>query len=174
MNVSKIVFVAALVSACTGAEPAHSPFQPGTSVVFAGNAARQLVNQCSRREPGPVEGTWTPSTAQISELEPKLAALIERQLQCRGESPQLATAYYRQYGGLVIGGARTIYINGVASEVAERHYSRNWRRRAMGLCDGGSLGFGAEFNPATGELANFTFDGSLTPPPRDPVDCSEG
>jgi hypothetical protein len=171
MNFAKIIFVAALASACAAREPAEGPFAPETGVIFRGNAARQLIHQCSRQGPGPVQGAWTPNAAEISEFEPKLAALVERRLRCRGESPALATDYYRQYGGLIIDGSRIIYVNGIASGIAERHYGRDWRRRPMGLCDGGSMAFGAEFNPATGEITNFTFDGSLTPPPSDATHC---
>jgi hypothetical protein len=103
VSMKHLFVAAAFVSACTADEPAQSPFAPETGVVFVGASARDLINQCSRREPGPAEGTWTPNAAQIAELETKLADLLKRQLQCRGESPDLATGYHRQYGGLVIG-----------------------------------------------------------------------
>lgn len=135
-----------------------------TRTILTGAAARSLARQCSRISPGPVTDVWTPSQAEIQRLEDQLILLVARKQEERGESPSPGD-YYRQYAGFVIGGRRIIYVNGVDGGVIEgqRNAARpfDWRTQPIQICDGGSVTFGAEYDPATRELSNFAFNGSV-------------
>jgi hypothetical protein len=146
------------VAACAQPPAPQSPFPPDTRAVFAGERARELVNQCSRREPGPVEGTWTPSEAQLDALESRLPRLFEERPSRHWpkQSPALLD-YYRQYGGLVIGGRRIIYVNAFRPGMVGNEPT--WRETPVMICDGGDIVFGVEYDPATDAFANFSFNG---------------
>ena len=142
-------------------------------VIFPAGKTMTLARPCSRRGPGPIEGTWAPARAQIVELEVRLGKVFADAAAARG-MPQLSLAgYYRQYGGFIIAGRRIIYVNASSlmhepspndpPSVRER---RNWRERAFFACDDGARSFGVEYDPATRVFRNFAFDGTLPPPPR--------
>lgn len=141
-----------------------------TRTILTGDAARRMERQCSRVSPGPVEDIWTPSEADIAPVEDALIHLLAQELEARGESPSPGD-YYRQYAGLVIGGKRVIYVNGVDasgvdSDPGPAFHPGNWRAYAIQICDGGTITFGAEYDPATRQFSNFAFNGSLRPPPN--------
>jgi hypothetical protein len=139
-------------------------FQPAWGVIFADNNALALVHQCSRTSPGPVQRTWTPTPQQIAELDEALfpaltVQLIQRELSDKGWQ---AGDYYRQYGGLVIAGQRVIYVNAFHRQVIEKSQQPDaWKSSPIGICDGGELAFGVEFDPETKTLAKFQFNGKL-------------
>jgi hypothetical protein len=146
------------VAACTQPAAPQSPFPPDTRAVFAGERARELVNQCSRREPGPVDGTWTPSDAQLDALESRLPHLFEERPNRNWpkQSPPVLD-YYRQYGGLLVGGRRIIYVNAFRPDMLGGEPT--WREAPVMICDGGATVFGVEYDPATGAFAEFSFNG---------------
>ena len=37
----------------------------------------------------------------------------------------------------------------------------DWRTQATQICDGGTITFGVEYDPATGQFSNFAFNGSI-------------
>ena len=158
---------AMLASACT--TEAVSPFPQDTRVVFVGERARELVRQCSRTSPGPVEGTWTPADSDLDSLESELPALIQRELHDRWPNDDARPLdYYRQYGGLVIAGQRIIYVSGFHRRLIEhnpmmtpRNPTLTWRDVAMQVCDGGPIVFGVEYNPRTRVFAHFAFNGAI-------------
>jgi hypothetical protein len=144
-------------------------FQPNTGAIFPAHSARVLTNQCSRFAPDP-EGVWTPSAEDIARLEPTLFSLVNDELRREGDQygPRTAASYYRQYGGLIVGGRRIIYINGVVnleqrmiamSEITRNHRSLDWRTQTFLLCDGGTTTFGVEYDVATHSFQNFQFNG---------------
>lgn len=159
-----VLFLAASGAAFADAPPPIEALNPQWGIVFQGEKARELVPQCSRQAPGPVSGVWTPTAAQISELESELmpalmVQFMQRELAGQGWNPH---DYYRQYGGLVIKGQRVIYVNGIHRQVLERpEPSDVWKTRAIGICDGGELAFGVEYDPATKAFANFRFNGRV-------------
>lgn len=132
--------------------------------MFADDKALELVHQCSRASPGPVQGTWTPSASQIAELDDALlpalmVQLIQRELADQG---WLATDYYRQYGGLIVGGQRIIYVNAFHRHVVEQSpRAAAWKTSVVGICDGGELAFGVEYDPDAKALAKFQFNGKV-------------
>ena len=135
-----------------------------TRTVLTGDAARTLTRQCSRVSPGPVESLWTPTDAEVDALENDLILLVARELEEAGESPSPG-GYYRQYAGFVIGGKRIIYVNGVDETAIEREpnpaHPFDWRTQAVQICDGGTITFGVEYDPATGQFSNFAFNGGF-------------
>lgn len=171
----KHLFVAALsfAAACAPASEAPSGavqeevaslWTADTRAVLTGDAARDLAHQCSRPSPGPVEDLWTPTDAEIAALEDELILLVARELEARGESASPGD-YYRQYAGFVIGGKRVIYVNGVDAagidaDPGPAFHLSNWRAYAIQICDGGTITFGTEYDPATRQFSNFAFNGS--------------
>ena len=134
-----------------------------TRTVLTGDAALTLTRQCSRISPAPVEDTWTPSAADIAALEGELILLVARKLEEAGQSPSPGD-YYRQYAGFTIGGRRIIYVNGVAGSairMTNPNHPFDWRTQATQICDGGTITFGVEYDPATGQFSNFAFNGSV-------------
>jgi hypothetical protein len=117
------------------------------SSIYPGESARQLLRQCSRNVPNPVEGTWTPSRAQINELETALEPLLIDELQREPARGVDVRDYYRRYGGFIVGGRRIIYIDADAAGAG------------LGVCDGGRRLFGAEYDPTTKLISNLQFNG---------------
>jgi hypothetical protein len=175
MIFAKRLFAALLTLAATGCAPATSPPSSGavqeevaelwnadTRTVLTGDSARMLTRQCSRVSPGPLEDVWTPSDADIRAMEDELVLLVARELEEAGQSPSPG-GYYRQYAGFVIGGRRTIYVNGVDESAIQdgANTSFDWRTQAVQICDGGPITFGVEYDPATRQFSNFAFNGSI-------------
>ncbi len=139
---------------------------PDWGTVFPADRAALLARQCSRTMPAPVTGTWAPTAAQIAALESGLAQMLADHLAVRSDVRLSAADYYRQYGGLVVGGRRIIYVNGffrslIDDEVRAHRMPSDWHKVPALICDGGTLGFGVEYDPATGAFANFAFNGSV-------------
>ncbi|MGH6950356.1 MAG: hypothetical protein ACREH4_05765 [Vitreimonas sp.] len=167
-----IAFVLA-AAACTPAERSPPPgaaqeepallVAPATRTVLSGEQAMALARQCSRISPGLVESTWTPSAAELDALDNALAAYLAQRLEQAGSTASPGE-YYRQAAGFVIGGRRVIYVNGVHSGAVERvnpNHPFDWRTQAHMICDGGAITFGVEYDPATSQLSNFAFNGSV-------------
>lgn len=140
---------------------AEPDFRDGSSAIFPADRAELLLEQCSRPTPRGVTGTWTPTPEQISELEPKLAELIDAHLSDRPRLRLSHENYGRQYGGLVLDGQKVIYINGV--------YDRktNWQGEPTSIdysqqifvCDGGASYFGVVYDVEAGVFSDFYFNG---------------
>lgn len=168
----------ALAGACSqSVEPEVAPLEappvpvvqldPAKGAILTAAKGERLGKQCSRPSPGPITGTWSPSKTQISDLEFALGEQIERELKAiprPGATPQ---GYYRQYAGLLIGGQQIIYVNGVQDSVVERDEGAGrpkrglWTNEPVMICDGGTITFGVEYDPATKAFANFAFNGRL-------------
>jgi hypothetical protein len=145
-------------------EEVASLWTADTRTILTGDAARALTHQCSRASPGPITDVWTPTDAEIAALEDALILRVASELEQRGESPSPGD-YYRQYAGFVIGGKRIVYANGVSETAIEREpnpaHPFDWRTQAVQICDGGSITFGVEYDPATRQFSNFAFNGAL-------------
>lgn len=140
------------------------PLDAAMGAVLGADQAEALAKQCSRISPGPVTGTWAPTPTQITELETSLGAEIERQLAATSAAGSKPHAYYRQYAGLTINGRQLIYVNGVDKDAVERapdDQREAWKTKAVMICDGGTITFGAEYDPAIKAFSNFAFNGAL-------------
>lgn len=164
---------ALVAAACTPAEQSPPPgaiqeepallVAPQTRTVLSGEQAMALARQCSRISPGPVQSVWTPSAAELDALDTALAFFLAQRLEEAGSTASPGE-YYRQAAGFVINGRRVIYVNGVHSDAVERvnpNHPFDWRTQAHLICDGGPITFGVEYDPATGQFNNFSFNGSV-------------
>jgi hypothetical protein len=144
------IFIALLLASLAApAAAATSALNPYWGVVFPAAQAPQLARQCSRQTPQ-AQGVWQPAPSDIARLEPGLVqVLAQHQVQ--------PGAYYRQYGGLIVGGRRIVYVNGARNAIAHG----DWRTVPISICDGGALAFGVEYDPATGAFTHFAFNGHL-------------
>lgn len=140
---------------------------PAKGAILTATKGERLGKQCSRPSPGPVTGTWSPSKAQIADLEFTLGEQIERELKTIPKPGPRPQDYYRQYAGLTIGDKQIIYINGVQDSVVERDEGAGrphrglWTNEPIMICDGGTITFGVEYDPETKAFAKFAFNGRL-------------
>ncbi|HVU21496.1 MAG TPA: hypothetical protein VHE09_12255 [Rhizomicrobium sp.] len=136
---------------------------PDDGAILPPDAARDVLNQCSRDVPHSVQGTWQPSKAQIGALEAGLPKALDDAMAKRGEHLDRAKTFLRQYAGFIIGGRKVIYTNAFPRSVRDDQQSSalSWRFRAVVVCDGGSAFFGVEYDPAKDTFANFAFNGSV-------------
>jgi hypothetical protein len=154
------------LAACSAPTPPPrpvSPFAADTSTILTGAEARALSHQCSRTSPGSIEAQWTPTAAQISVIEPNLGTVLRAHLVTAHVNAAVSD-YYRQYAGFVVGGRRMIYVNGVARSAIEQtnpDHPFDWRRQATGICDGGPITFGVEYDVDAGEFSHFAFNGAI-------------
>jgi hypothetical protein len=136
-------------------------------VLFPEQSAESLTHQCGRPMSGVVLDTWIPDAIMIANLEDALFPALQHALDRKAPSEPgrwLARDYYRQYGGLIVGGKRIIYINGFhrtfltwfghAPELAT-----DWRSIAVRVCDGWLQYFGAEYDPDTRHVYAIEFNG---------------
>jgi hypothetical protein len=138
------------------------PLYPRLGVVLAPPASRDLLHQCSRQSPYDVNGDWTPSTAQIAELERRLPDALNTALSKRSTNNARAEVIARQYAGFLIGGRKTIYVNAFTKqETTAGAYPHDWRHSAVVVCDGGAVFFGVEYDPEKKTFANFAFNGAV-------------
>jgi hypothetical protein len=151
-----ILFLAAPAMALQG-------LNPDNGAILAPDSARDVLNQCSRDVPHPVQGTWQPNKDQIVELEDGLPKALDDALTKRGEHLDRAKTFLRQYAGFIVGGRKIIYVNAFPHTVQNDQQSSalSWRYRAVTVCDGGSAFFGVEYDPAKQIFANFVFNGSV-------------
>ena len=65
----------------------------------------------------------------------------------------------------MIAGRRVIYVNGVSESAVEREpdpaHPFDWRTQAIGICDGGAITFGVEYDVTTKQFSNFAFNGAI-------------
>jgi len=138
-------------------EEAAELWPAATRTILSGDAARALGRQCSRVSPGPIVDVWIPTDADTATVDDQLVTFVAQKLEERGQSPSPG-GYHRQYAGLVIGGKRMIYVNGVQEQlIANGPF--DWRTQPVQICDGGTLTFGVEYDPTTRQFANFAFNG---------------
>lgn len=160
-----VVALALALAACTPPPSTSGGDSPGTSAggsfsapyeIFDGDRALELTEQCSRISPGPVASTWTPTDADIRAMEPALLERLQQELVAADWDADAST-YIRQYGGLVIGDRRVIYVHGFTP--ANNDPDEGWRTHAHVICDGGPITFGVEYQTLDRRLVNFAFNG---------------
>jgi hypothetical protein len=147
------------VAVCLSAAQAAPPLDPHAGYVMVPEHARDLLRQCSRATPDKVQGVWTPSAAQIAEFETRLPPALAQ------VKPQHHAGYGRQYGGLIVGGRRLIYVNAFPAGALEdmdkdrATWADKATHQAFVVCDGGEDFFGALYDPATKTFSEFKFNG---------------
>ena len=135
-----------LVTAATGESlPDHCAILP----VSEGPA---LIKQCSRGGPSDVRGFWSPSPSQVIAIERLLPDLLRKS----GHKLEVSDSY-RQYIGFISHGKKLIYLNSFHKSVLSE--SRDWRTKAVIICDGGDAFWGVEFDPDDYTFHNIQFNG---------------
>jgi len=163
-----ILAAVVLLAACSPSAkapeaPAISPFKPHTAAVFPEDRGLELLNQCSRGVPGPIERAWTPAEADILQLESRLVDYLRAQrpqtYPAGGATPDLV----RNYAGYVVkGGGRIIYLDAAIAEpglfgIAPSDAFPD--RPFNGVCDGGSRFFGVEYDVEAKTFSNLLENG---------------
>jgi hypothetical protein len=162
------VFIAALLTALVLPQSSASQLRSDWAVVLPADYwPPNMYRWCSREAPTR-SGYWAPDPETIVALEGALAPALQRALGEQIKDPSrrpTPTDYYRQYMGIRIRGRQTVYINGFHKNFLEHlattrpEAADGWRSRAVSVCDGGSWFFGAEYDPATRQIANIRFNG---------------
>lgn len=127
------------------------------------------MKQCSRATPH-ATGAWTPTTAQLLELEsqlPQLATLAAQQ----GISPAIGdrAASFRQYLGVIVDGHRFIYVNAALSKEKPAKATRvespstgtpfQAEPRPIIVCDGGNYFWGVLYDPEAKKFSQLKTNG---------------
>ena len=144
-------------------------FPASNGTILPGKKALTLVHTCSRGSLEGVQGTWTPTSSQIADLEKDLPGSfrIARKAwaqKVRGWKTNLKpdevdrnpAPFFRQYGGLLIAGRKVIYVNAFR---APPWGLKDWRSEASDICDGGANFFGVGYDAERKAFGTFAFNG---------------
>ncbi|OLK76503.1 hypothetical protein [Xanthomonas oryzae] len=143
--------VIALAGCATTQGPASVPtnLKNGQSwIITRQGVAEQVLQPCSRdspaKHPGQISGYWAPSHQQIEQLEARQDAL----------TPTIAEPreFDRQYVGVMIQGRQLIYINAFKLPNTPEVKPAT---EAIQVCDGGSMFWGALYDPQTGAFSQI-------------------
>jgi hypothetical protein len=161
--VRSFTFVSFAAFLMLGSCTEQSAFAPLSSTILVGDQTREL-QPCTGY--APTTDVWNPSERQIAELEERLFPTLAAQVQQIRPNPNRVGAedYYRQYAGFVLGARRIIYVSGF-----HRHFievpqqpdgfrTRDGRREAVCVFDGGPSFFSAEYDVDATVLRNFAFN----------------
>jgi hypothetical protein len=145
----------ALLSFCTDIIAADSVVLPPDQIDVA-------KKQCSRPVPEGVEGGWMPSDADAAAVDMALRPIGNFTVTDHISSPYVIIdpySYGRQYVGVIIHGRRLIYINALPGNELKPEN----RAKAFMACDGGSMFWGALYDPQTRKFSDvFANYGILT------------
>lgn len=133
------------------------------------SALSATMKQCSRATPN-ATAAWTPTTAQLPELESQLSqlgTLAARQ----GISRAIAdpSTSFRQYLGVIVDGHRFIYVNAVLPRErtakvppAAGHITgplSQHETKPIIVCDGGNYFWGVLYDPETRKFSQLESNG---------------
>lgn len=162
--------IRAVLVLCVAAQMVVPGFRQDRAVVLPADSTADFratfYRWCSRAGPL-LRGFWTPDPDAIRALEAALAPMLDRELAHRFKDSSHRPGihdYYRQYVGIHVGRRRVIYVNGfhrLHVEHLERvrpELTPRWRTQVVHVCDGGTLFFGAEYDPETREIKNLHFN----------------
>jgi hypothetical protein len=123
------------------------------STILPATAAKEVSQFCSRPIPE-LEHGWALTEKLHVEAETNLSLIPERVWKEQGIEDPLR--YYRQYFGIVVGGRKLIYLNGVC----KKFLKNSWHRELVaGMCDGG-CNWGAIYDPETHVFSEWVRDGA--------------
>jgi hypothetical protein len=149
--------VAITPSAPTAAPPTATPVAQSerspNGVIFSAEQAEVQFPSIGMQ----VEGTWTPTDADVARLEAALPDFLRT-----AEDPWLmpdppiwerAPEYKRQYLGIIEAGEQVIYANFFCSD------HENWQEQVVFVLDGGDCYFQVKYNPQTDEFYDLSVNG---------------
>jgi hypothetical protein len=155
-----------LLVALLVAQSATPTFRPEWSVILSERPLPSGQFWCSRSGPA-LRDYWRPDPEIIRELEVALAPALQRALDHASDrrwNPPAIDEFYRQYIGIRAGSRRAVYINGfhrsylTITADSRPESAGMWRTRAVNVCDGGTMFFGADYDPATRTIGNIEFN----------------
>ena len=119
-------------------------------------AAHEVSALCSRDRKPKVDGGWQPTSSDIETMETHFSRIgrlagNHTLLEDRIAHP---SRFFRQYVGVVIGGRRFIYINGICGTKPPKQ----WREHLVNDCDGG-CNWGVLYDPMSGQFSDFDING---------------
>jgi hypothetical protein len=124
------------------------------SVLLPQSEAHSLAEQCSRTNPPEFNETWQPTEAAIKDMESKFSRIAECcEEGTRFDDPEDS---YMQYVGIIVKGRKLIYINAFPF-VGELF--KDWKERAVRVCDGGSGFWGVLYDTETGKFFDLAVNG---------------
>ena len=135
------------------------------ATILIGKAALPLFKPCSRAAPEHISSYWTPTAADIRQLERDVPGFLKTK---HLPAPSLMKHDYRQYAGFVQNGHRLIYVNGFPDDAADvfakgktatRADHVRWQYQAIVACDGGPSFYGMEYDPQTRQFQHLLFNG---------------
>ncbi len=120
-------------------------------VILPGSLAGGLFPQCSRPAPSPTQ-YWTPSAVDVQSAEQHLQQVARKTWY--SVSPR---EYLRQYAGIVVEDRKLLYVNALGAPGLREMALREPLR----MCDGGSLFWGAIYDPSTQQYSDLEFNGTV-------------
>lgn len=163
-NIHSAVSVAAVWLMCVSAgacisAPSNAPtvLHPRSTVLSGSELESSLrsLYHCGAAPSQPPSGVWIPPTAQVMEVDSRVRTALTQSL----STDQIAEPddYYIQYFGLVLGGRRVIFANGVHAVAARGYLPNRWQSMPMVICDLGRAGFRTEYDTTTRQLGDLRF-----------------
>jgi hypothetical protein len=128
---------------------------PSYSVVLGRDALGTVTNPCSRSFPSGLTGYWEPTSEELRDLEIRLPARLAEEIPLLARplnTKRIVVA--RQYVGMIRGGVKVIYVNGMPADLLERQEAE-WRSGQLQVCDGGARNFGIVYDTTTMEFDSF-------------------
>jgi hypothetical protein len=102
-----------------------------------------------------VTGFWTPSAADVQELEKRLPDFIANHTSLH----RLVSGDFKQYGGIIRAGRRLMYVN--AFNIPPGSQPPDWKRRAVIFGGGGDNVWRIEFDAENKEFTRFEVNGPI-------------
>ena len=122
--------------------------------VLPATSAPALLRQCSRAAPQGAANFWSPTEAQLDELESRLIRHLESPTS--EKSTPRDFGYHRQYIGFTKNGTRYIYGNFYPGK---GEATDSERIQPVVICDGGAAFWGVVYDVDRGEFSDFAFNG---------------
>jgi hypothetical protein len=125
-------------------------------VLLPPSQANAVTRLCSRNAAAKVDRGWQVTTKDADAIEDALAkdSYLRGKLTSAPTKENDPRQYYRQYVGVVVGGRKLIYVNGICVKP-----SSDWTRKLEDFCDGGACFWGVLYDPASGEFSQFEMNG---------------
>jgi hypothetical protein len=176
-------FLVALLSLTGIVDAQAALFDPSYRVILPAARARLLLAPSCAPLPAhlleQVSGVWTPAKQDIDALEDRLPAALKAAIaQTHWIGPESATVlrqwesianHARQYAGLMIENRKRIlliaapirHVDSDGPHLDSEVQASAWRYgRPLGVCNGDTGQFSAQYDHATGQFADFTFGGA--------------
>jgi hypothetical protein len=145
---SLIILTSAIIIGCV------EPMPKGRSIVLAADEGAKLTHPCSRKGAPSYEATWAPTPSDVQTLE-LLLPKVKNLRTPWGSRIDSLDGYCFQYFGLVANGKKLIYINAYACADDGMQASPTVAK----YCDGGTMFWGALYDPAIGEFSDLQVNG---------------